>query len=59
MIKKRFQQPVPVVLDSGLYSSAIFVRYQMLQGTLSNKISTAYTNTAFFTNGFSRINEFV
>jgi hypothetical protein len=57
MIKKRFQQPVPVVIDSGLYSSAIFVQNQIVQGTLSNQISTA--NTAFFINGFTRINEFV
>jgi hypothetical protein len=59
MIKKRFQQPVPVVIDSGLYSSAIFVQNQIVQGTLSNQISTANTNTAFFTKGFARINEFV
>ena len=59
MIKKRFQQPVPVVIDSGLYSSAIFVQNQIVQGTLSNQISTHNTNTAFFTNDFTLINEFV
>jgi hypothetical protein len=47
MIKKLFPWPVAVVPDSGLYSSAIFVQYQIVQGTLLNQISTPHTNSAF------------